>query len=341
MSGFSGNLQAYTDFGALAALRADARQDQSGALPLVAAQFESLFLQMMLKSMRETVPDSGLLGGASLDLYQDLFDRQISQDLGRQGSVGIADLLVRQLGGLPDPASPPSAPAVGALPATPTLAPVDVPQSSAATRAVPAAVRADAGVPDPAMPRLRDRVHPPADVAAHRPAAPSGPEPGFDGPDDFVRALWPHAREAGAVLGVEPAVLVAQSALETGWGRHVIRDAAGSSSHNLFGIKADSRWPGARVRVPTMEVQGGVMRRVVAEFRAYESYQQSFRDYVSFLRANPRYQDALASVGDPAGFATALQNAGYATDPRYAQKIVDILGRELLANIKGPGAGPL
>ena len=154
-----------------------------------------------------------------------------------------------------------------------------------------------------------------------------------------MRTLWPHASEAAARLGLPPEALLAQAALETGWGRHVIRRADGGSSHNLFGIKADGRWQGERASTQTLEYVDGVAVRVRDHFRAYASHADSFNDYVDFLQRNPRYRDALQRTGDAAAYFSALQAAGYATDPAYATKIQRILDGDTLRNASGAMGG--
>jgi flagellar protein FlgJ len=136
--------------------------------------------------------------------------------------------------------------------------------------------------------------------------------------------VWPHAQKAAAELGVDPRVLVAQAALETGWGRHVPRASDGSAGHNLFGIKAGRSWEGERASHATQEFTNGRMQAERADFRTYDSVEQSFNDYVALLRGNPRYAPALAVAGNSGAYATALQRAGYATDPQYAQKLTSI-----------------
>ena len=136
--------------------------------------------------------------------------------------------------------------------------------------------------------------------------------------------MWPHAEKAAREIGVDPHALLAQAALETGWGRSVPCNGNGDCSFNLFGIKAGSQWSGATVSVPTLEFEDGVAVRKVERFRSYESAADSFRDYAGLIRDNVRYEDALGAGGDVASFASALQRGGYATDPGYARKIVAV-----------------
>jgi flagellar protein FlgJ len=143
-------------------------------------------------------------------------------------------------------------------------------------------------------------------------------------PEEFVDKLWPCAEAAGKELGIDPRHLLAQAALETGWGKSLPCDATGATSFNFFGIKAGQSWQGDSVSVRTLEFEGGVPVPRQAKFRSYESAEQGFRDYVEVLRNNPRYADALNTGHDAKAFATALQRAGYATDPAYAQKIQSI-----------------
>ncbi len=176
-------------------------------------------------------------------------------------------------------------------------------------------------------------------------SSPTSSPAGFSSPSDFVRQVWPHAQRAGRELGVDPRVLVAQTALETGWGRAVIQHGDGRSANNLFGIKADAGWDGERVARQTMEFRAGVMVRERAEFRAYESIAASFDDYVSFIKSNPRYEEALAASQDGAQWSRELQRAGYATDPDYARKINGIMHGaalgEALGDLKLADADPI
>ncbi len=150
-------------------------------------------------------------------------------------------------------------------------------------------------------------------------------EQSIDSPQEFVRRLYPLAERAAERIGVDPRMLLAQSALETGWGRRMIARPDGVSTHNLFGIKADERWSGPRANVNTTEYEDGVVRLEKAAFRSYDSYEDSFNDYVDFLEGNPRYREALNNSHDAESFARHLQEAGYATDPVYARKLTRVM----------------
>lgn len=306
----------YTDFSGLAALRRNAKQDPEGSLRAVAEQFEAIFMQMVLKSMRDASMGDGLFDSQQSGMYRDMFDKQISMSLAGKGGLGIADALVRQLGRNQGTPPAPGGAASGSL-AAGLLQVSDV----------------------AAKPLLSgDSVQPLVSLAEPAAAAESRQqtaEDWFQEPLQFVRAIWDHAKQAAAALGTVPEVLVAQAALETGWGQHILPRADGGSSHNLFGIKADGRWRGERVVAPTLEVREGVMAQERAAFRAYGSLQDSFSDYVRFLKSNPRYRNVLADAGDPQRFTAGLQRAGYATDPQYANKINRIMGSDTLREALG------
>ncbi|WP_439800561.1 flagellar assembly peptidoglycan hydrolase FlgJ [Pseudomonas beijingensis] len=159
-------------------------------------------------------------------------------------------------------------------------------------------------------------------AVAQPPLAPA--RKAFRDADEFVNAMLPMAKEAADRIGVDPRYLVAQAALETGWGKSVMRQPDGSSSHNLFGIKASANWKGDSARAITSEFRNGAMVKETAEFRSYASYRDSFHDLVNLLQSNSRYQDVLKSADKPEQFVRELQKAGYATDPNYASKISNI-----------------
>jgi flagellar protein FlgJ len=165
-------------------------------------------------------------------------------------------------------------------------------------------------------------------AAADTPVSSAAEAPGFDSPESFVRELWPHVKQVARELGVEVRAILAQAALETGWGRHIPAGQDGRTSFNLFGIKADGRWSGDAVSKPTIEFDNGIPRRETARFRAYGSVAESVSDYLDFLRDNPRYDALGREGGSPRAFAESLARAGYATDPDYAVKIDRVAGSE-------------
>jgi flagellar protein FlgJ len=312
MSIASSQADVYTDFNGLAQLRAKAggsKGEENEALSEVARQFETIFLKMMLKSMRDTVPESDLISNEKTRFYQSMYDDQISLDLSKRGNLGLADMIVQQLGG---------------------EAKTDI-----ATQG-----QTLSNYKEFALQRIQGALQ---ETGLHKPAAASGitssvTSKPINSVDEFVDKLWPQAQKAAQQLGVDAKVLLAQSALETGWGQHVMQNKAGQSSHNLFGIKASPGWEGKTVSVQTVEFEQGVAVKRQANFRAYDSYEESFNDYVQFLKQNPRYQEALSKVDSNEGFIKGLQKAGYATDPEYAKKIISILGREQLSSLTANNA---
>lgn len=349
MSTATSSMGTWNDFGALtrtraqattAALQGNAEQGEE-ALRSVARQFESLFIQMMLTRMREASLGDPLFDGPEMETYREMLDQQVALNLGAQGGLGIADMLVRQLSPLVRQAA-----AAG-------NAPVSVPNarlSQSMHRGTPhvqdasgwpgeddsyagagSVVSGPAG-DEPLHSRHRVDV---GDCAAVATAGCHDSALGFDGPEDFVARVRPHAQRVAASLGVPAEVLIAQAALETGWGQHMIRGPTDASANNFFGIKADRRWHGPSVNVTTMEFAGGVMQRVRAPFRAYASAAESFDDYAHFITGQERYRGALEATrrahGDPQVYIHGLQEAGYATDPDYAQKVVAVMKRTLVA----------
>ncbi|KDE40443.1 MAG: flagellar assembly peptidoglycan hydrolase FlgJ [Nitrincola lacisaponensis] len=326
--------QFYTELNQLNDLRRRAGSDEEAALREVAQQFEQIFLSMMLKSMRDANASFGEdnpFNSHNTRFFQDMYDQQLTLELSGKSGLGLADVMVRQLSQHSDirsdrerdererPLTEAEMLLNRAMNATAGMA-----ASAVLGQAHASASRnnASAAEPDADEANRVDAVS----SRAERLASPENLPARFESPQQFVDSLLPLAEEMGAELGVDPRVLLAQAALETGWGRFII-----NGSNNLFNIKADSRWPGERVSVSTLEYRDGVAAKEVAAFRAYGSYAESFRDYVDFLRTNPRYQVALQNTADPAAYLRELQAAGYATDPAYAQKIERIFTGNLLA----------
>ena len=289
----------YSDFQALGSLKKDARENSPEAIKQVAKQFESLFVQMMLKSMRDTVPENKLFGSNSGKMYQEMYDKQLSVNIASGKGIGLANTIERQLGGVPEYEQNDKKVAEYLA----NSRPVNSLKNSNVTVFGLRRVSMDTATDLPAVNAEKS-------------------QPGtWNSAKDFIDDIWPHALRAAEVLGVDADVLVAQSALETGWGKYIPRQADGSSSFNLFGIKADQRWSGDRVEISTREYRHGVMQVEQAEFRSYQSAGEAFDNYTQFILENPRYRKALEHGYDPQAYSTELQKAGYATDPDYANKI--------------------
>lgn len=292
----------FTDLQGLNRLREMNRNDDPEALQAVARQFESIFTHMMLKSMRAASFGNELTGGYQMDFYRDMFDQQIAVEMSESGGIGLADMIARQLGG--NPGSTSSNDARSSLDALRQRAVNAIPVSESSTSAS-------------AAPGADDM------------------EPGS--PRAFVERLLPAARPVADRLGVEPQLILAQAALETGWGQSMIRDGEGRNSFNLFGIKAGGDWQGPSVTVPTMEFEQGLPVRRMDRFRAYASPSDALADYARLLETSPRYQGALGQGADAQAFGEALQSGGYATDPEYAEKIERVAQNPVFREIRTNG----
>jgi peptidoglycan hydrolase FlgJ len=276
----------YTDLNGLAALEKDPNSPQT--IKAVAGQVEALFLQMMLKSMRDA--NAALSGSDSneMGMYQDMFDKQIALTMSQHQDLGLAALLTRQLAG--------------------TTAP-----SGSATTATGAA-----GLVGP---QVRSA---PSSTAAPS-SADTDAETVTQSASDFVNRVLPTIRNAAQALGVNPMGLLAQAALETGWGKRMARTADGAASMNLFGIKADENWDGARATAGTVEYSGGVATQRHAAFRVYGTLEESVKDFVNLLKNSPRYHQAVAAGQDAQAYIDSIGRSGYATDPDYTHKLNEIL----------------
>ena len=319
----------YHDLSGLHSLRsADAteREKVGGA----AKQFESMMLNLMLKSMREAndvFADGNMLHSQSTRFYEDMLQQQLSLVMARGDGLGLAKMLAEQLkpsenqSGVAEKHIPSAGPRRASVNLSASLGEassrdeesLSVNELSALEKVDRLAGGGDSDTGTTAPGNMVTREVKPLPASSV-----TGPVT-FKTPRDFVQTLLPAAREAANQLGVDAELLIAQAALETGWGRHMISED-GQPSYNLFGIKADERWQGPVSNVTTSEYRNGVKLKEQAQFRAYNSYNESFADYLQFLQSGNRYHQALASHGDPASFAGQLQSAGYATDPDYATK---------------------
>ncbi|WP_347330278.1 flagellar assembly peptidoglycan hydrolase FlgJ [Marinimicrobium locisalis] len=280
-------------------LREQGRNGDPQALREVARQFESMFVHQMLKQMRSTNDVFGkdnLFSSEETKFHQEMLDQQMSLELTQGRGLGLAEMMYQQM-----------------------------------QKAYGDHLRPEAG-----QNLDQGSIEGAPDVSSAEPVQTLGGKAAMTmDPAAFVEQVRPQAQKAAQALGVSPQALVAQAALETGWGRHVIHTREGENSHNLFNIKADSRWEGARINVSTIEYRDGMPGVEHANFRQYGSYEESFSDYVKFLQENPRYHDALMSGTDAKQYVEELQAAGYATDPAYADKLKALMRSEPLASLGG------
>ncbi|WP_339485878.1 flagellar assembly peptidoglycan hydrolase FlgJ [Pseudomonas sp. EL_65y_Pfl2_R95] len=352
--------------------------DSEANIGKVAKEFESLFLNEMLKAMRsanEGFSEGNFMNSEEGKTYQGMYDQQLAVTMSNnKNGIGLADVLARQMSKMkshsdrPNPFAQPDNSITSTGSATSGAAPAVSASGAVAVKSVASvdSSRDDSSLinkrrlslPGKLTDRLLAGITPTTDTAgaqvlankdwipaiAH--AAPTdkglsingsdavtgsrlsgkGAKGGaaFTSPADFIATMLPMAEKAAAKIGVEARYLVAQAALETGWGKSIIRQQDGSVSHNLFGIKSHNTWGGETAQVMTTEYKGGQAVKEAASFRSYDSFAQSFEDYVSFLQNNGRYDKALGSTQNPEQFVKELQKAGYATDPQYARKISQI-----------------
>ncbi|GIU43538.1 flagellar assembly peptidoglycan hydrolase FlgJ [Shewanella colwelliana] len=305
------NSSHFLDIGGLDSLRAKAQKDDQAALKEVAQQFEGIFVQMLMKSMRDAnavFESDSPMNSQYTKFYEQMHDQQMSVNLSDKGMLGLADLMVQQLS-----------------PETSAMTPASVlrgniPNTSGVNMMSPSLDQLT--MAKRAEPRANHVID---DVMSGKVLPSQASNKGFESREAFITALYPHAQEAAKAIGTTPEVLIAQSALETGWGQKMIRRADGEPSNNLFNIKADRRWQGDKAGVSTLEFEQGVAVKQRADFRVYEDFKQSFDDFVSFIKEGPRYQEAVKQAANPERFIKGLQDAGYATDPKYADKVMKVL----------------
>ena len=284
LSGLQGQRLA-SDTQGVDGLRHAASKDPKAAIQETAKQFEGIFMQQLMKSMRQATLSSGMLENSGTQMGTELLDTQFAQSLsGRPGGLSemIAKHLERQLG---EPLA-------------------NMAKDSASAQTVAATGRSG---------------------TAPLPTSLQGKERQMG----FLKLHDGAAKAAEAETGIPATFMVAQAAHESGWGRHEIRNADGSSSFNLFGIKAGKDWSGPTTTVTTTEFVNGQSRKVQAKFRAYGSYEESFKDYAKLMKDNPRYSKVVSAGSSAQGFANGLQRAGYATDPEYAKKLTNMINTTL------------
>ncbi|WP_394139074.1 flagellar assembly peptidoglycan hydrolase FlgJ [Vibrio chagasii] len=285
------------DIGSLDRLRQQAVNGEEGsekeALTAAAKQFEAIFTSMLFKSMRDANSSfkSDMLNSQNEQFYRQMQDDQMASELSANGSLGLADMIVAQL---------------------------SAGQSSDATEGK---VRSEGFDTSLQRPQFSGRSE---ERTSEIQSASVAKQPvSFDSPESFVTSMKPYAEKAASALGVDSSLLLAQAALETGWGSKMVKNSLGNSN-NLFNIKADRSWKGDKVATQTLEFHGKTAVKESASFRSYSSFEDSFNDYVKFLNENPRYETALQHQGNSENFIKGIHQAGYATDPNYADKVLRV-----------------
>ena len=318
----------FTDLSSLDAIRKQGLVDEASAIKKASQEFEALFLNMMLKSMRqsgELLNQDSMMGSQQEKMFISMMDEQLSVDLSHKGVLGIADLMVKQL--LRNKVQPevntmqnsPAAKTAASEPfrrqaSVPPLIKIDEQKQSLVSLAQNSKALNSSSV----------RISNASPVAEKKPL--------FSQISDFIKQLTPYAKAAAKQLNINPGILIAQSALETGWGKFIAHDTQGKPGFNLFGIKAGKSWTGEKIKISTLEMEGGKLTRTQANFRKYGNVAESFQDYVNFIQQNPRYQQAIKAK-DSDQYVKELQKAGYATDPDYASKIIRIYKEHQLGNL--------
>ncbi|MFM0282530.1 flagellar assembly peptidoglycan hydrolase FlgJ [Paraburkholderia sediminicola] len=297
-------------------LSAQAKASPQAGMKMAAQQFDAVFTQMMLKSMRDATPQDGPFDSHDSATFTSMMDQQLSQQLSQKG-IGVADAMLKQMmrnqGMQVGGANGASGGLAGALGGG---SGGDEGQSAALNALARAYGNAQANG------QLAMGKGYSANSALTPPLKGDGSSPKVDA---FVDKLAEPAQAASAATGIPARFIIGQAALESGWGKSEIKKSDGSTSHNVFGIKATKDWTGKTVSTVTTEYVNGKPQRTVEKFRAYDSYQEAMTDYASLLKGNPRYAQVINSAHDVNGFANGMQRAGYATDPHYAKKLMSIM----------------
>lgn len=291
--------QIYTDLQGVQKLKYS--KNTEAAKKEVSEQFGAMLMQMLMRSMREATKamSSGLFSNNQLDMYEDLFDKQIALVLSHQ-QTGLGNIFENNINQLTH-------------------------QSKQAQ-------------PTQIVNALHEKSHVAFNTTHETPSVAKKDDGLFSSKENFIKQLWDGAKKAASAIGVMPETLLAQAALETNWGKNILRLAQGDSSHNLFNMKADSDWNKKTTTVSSLEYKEGELVKEKSAFKHYDSYLESFMDYMRLLTQNSRYQEAIQKSGDPKAFMQALQKAGFATDPQYADKVMNVLAsplfKQLISTVK-------
>lgn len=324
------NFQQFSD------LKLGARNNFDDAGQAVAQQFEGLFVQQMLAAMRSAANLDTSQDSSYMDFYQEMYDKQLAHSIAKQGGLGVAELILQNMPGnnnlTVDGAEPVN---------TATVPDLDLPRVKAVVLEPGTTAQQTAVVPDANVGSAMTPIEAVTEASSARTSRVVDDDFAevarieranlrWQNPDNFIADILPQAQLAADTLGVSARLLIAQSVLETGWGKHAMKLDDGRSSNNLFGIKAGPEWRGSSLQKESLELRDGVLQNQVSSFRVYASPAQSFADYVEFIRTNPRYRQALEMAGDDQAYIREIHKAGYATDPQYADKVLNILNGEVM-----------
>ncbi len=305
------------DANSLNALKNSAKDNSPESIKEVAKQFEAVFINMVMKSMRAASPQDGIFDNEQSKTFTAMLDQQLSRNLADKG-VGLADILTRQLTKFSNSATDAMEQAVSSDDGA-------KPNAMGLNTFIPTLLKSS-GYSSPAT--TASPLTPPSAANAAAVTAPIETPAGLHGHSAaFHQRMSHHAEAASRATGMPANYMLGQAALETGWGRKEIKGSDGTNSHNLFGIKATGGWQGKVAEITTTEYIDGVKQERVEKFRAYDSYADSFKDFANLIQNNPRYKSVMANVKSINGYAHALQNAGYATDPNYASKLASVINK--------------
>ncbi len=300
------------DANSLNNLKQAARENSPEAIKGVAKQFEAIFMNMMLKSMRDASPQDNPFDNEQSRTFTSMLDQQLTSNLASKG-LGLADVLARQL-------------SKNGYGVTNSLeqAVTDKPSGTDTHSGLPSLINNP--LLNNAANALKQKETAPLDNNSLNNNAPTfKPLSDSSSASDFQKRMAQHAESASQATGVPAHLMLGQAALESGWGKRELKAADGTPSNNLFGIKATGNWNGKVVEATTTEYIHGIKQKRIEKFRAYDSYADSFKDFANLMRNNPRYENVMANLHSPQGYAQAMQQAGYATDPNYAVKLASVI----------------
>jgi peptidoglycan hydrolase FlgJ len=292
------------DANSLSDLKSASKDNSPASVKAVASQFEAMFVNMMLKSMRDATPQEGMFDNEQTKTFTAMLDQQLSQNIASHG-VGLADILTRQL-------TRASNFNVDELPLSERRD--MVPQRNTDLEIGGANLRSFKTLPP--------ETNKPVDRTSTNATPVSQPTGSVH---SFKNRVASHAEQVSRETGIPAHFMIGQAALESGWGKHEIKGLDGTTSHNLFGIKATASWKGKVVEAMTTEYVNGVKQKRIEKFRAYDSYAETFQDFAKLMKNNPRYDRVMANLDNVNNYAAAIQKSGYATDPNYASKLISVV----------------